>query len=103
MNLNVLYCFSISSSPDDDVTTHHIKVMPPDFTGIEWTEKLYNLGESIDAEKMRSLKVNIEGPYGTPLACYKYRQVTAYSYTRYVHLLVNDSIFSGKFFWLREE
>jgi predicted ferric reductase len=70
--------FTISSAPVDGVTTHHIKAMGD----TEWTGRLYTLAQELDSlqnwekvEKLRSLRVAIDGPYGVPLRVSEYTHI----------------------------
>jgi predicted ferric reductase len=71
--------FTISSTPSDSATHHHIKSMGQD----QWTERLLLLVRGIEsghggaepslAYLSRRLSVNIDGPYGIPLDPAPYR------------------------------
>ena len=55
--------FSISSSPGDDVTTHHIKARGP----LTWTGHLLSLAkqaELVGSFRASELVMHVEGPYG---------------------------------------
>ena len=55
--------FSISSSPGDEVTTHHIKSRGP----LSWSGQLLSLAkqaELVGAFKPSELVMHVEGPYG---------------------------------------
>ena len=60
--------FSVSSSPGDSCTTHHIKDMGPG----TWTNKLYTL---VRSERKGPLVLNVDGPYGSPFTAVGYRRI----------------------------
>eukprot|EP00656_Telonema_subtile_P055671 TRINITY_DN868_c0_g1_i4.p1 TRINITY_DN868_c0_g1~~TRINITY_DN868_c0_g1_i4.p1 ORF type:complete len:767 (+),score=132.44 TRINITY_DN868_c0_g1_i4:143-2443(+) len=61
--------FTISSAPQDEHSTFHIKAMPSQSDGVlTWTEQLNNLAAvaATDTTARSHLVVNCEGPYGRP-------------------------------------
>lgn len=70
---------SISSSPNEVVTTHHIKVRGSAYhEQKEWTEELYDLAlayKSLSPEEISRLVVNIDGPYGGMIPIERYRRL----------------------------
>jgi hypothetical protein len=81
-----LFSCSISSSPNEIMTTHHIKVRgssssstsKPFDDSKEWTETLYDLVsayKSLPPEAISKLVVNIDGPYGGMIPIERYRRI----------------------------
>jgi predicted ferric reductase len=65
--------FTISSSPNDRVTTHHIKSMGSN----TWTSELVHLAHSYDTEsRLNELIINVDGPYGLPIDFSHYQSIT---------------------------
>ena len=64
--------FSISTAADDPLTTHHIQNMGPDtFTG-----KLHRrMNEAMTMNRVSSLRINVDGPYGSPLEYWRYEKI----------------------------
>jgi len=65
--------FTISSSPTDALTSHHIKSMGNN----TWTDQLVKLARKFESEApLHELVVNVDGPYGLPLDYAQYRTIT---------------------------
>jgi len=70
--------FTISSAPDDPVRTHHIRSMGKN----EWTGKLHGIVKGVleaplteYGQALAEIKVNVDGPYGLPVASSHYRHI----------------------------
>ena len=70
--------FTISSAPDDAMRTHHIRSMGTK----EWTGKLHSAVKAVldapfteYAKALAELRMNVDGPYGLPLAAQNYQHI----------------------------
>ena len=93
--------FSISCSPLDSVTTHHIKSMGPQ----EWTGKLldlaYEVNNGVSGRSLSQLVLNVDGPYGVPIPTQKYSRfcflaggigvTPIHSYVRHMYLCLKNA------------
>ena len=79
--------FSISSSPGDMSTTHHIKDMGEG----TWTNKLHTIVRS----EPKDLTISVDGPYGSPFTTTGYRKITLVAGG--IGITAAHSIFKGLF------
>jgi predicted ferric reductase len=94
--------FSISSAPEDDITTHHIKAMGQG----QWTGKLvdfaYEINANLSSEKsLLDIVINVDGPYGLNIPIANYSRfcfiaggigiTPLHSYVRHLYLCMKSS------------
>lgn len=93
--------FSISCSPVDGVTTHHIKSMGQQ----QWTGKLldlaYEINNGVSGRSLSQLVLNIDGPYGVSMPVHMYSRICLvaggigvtplHSYLRHMYLCLKES------------
>ena len=63
--------FTISSTPNDTIVTHHIRSRGAD----QWTGRLSRLVQTVEGDQslLERVVINVDGPYGVPIAADKYK------------------------------